>query len=219
MEYTPMSESNNVMQEDNADYISVRFKKPKPRIIAIGVAMILLLVGLFFAKGLFIAAIVNGSPLSRLSVIRELERQGGKQALESIINKKLIEDELNKQKISANKEEIDGEIKKIETQITGQGNTLASVLAMQGMTEAKLREQITIQKKIEKLLADKTTLSETEVDAYIKDKKLTPPKDAKPEDFRKQISDQLKQQKFQQEAQKWVSGLTAGAKIRYFVTY
>lgn len=219
MEYTHMPEHNVAREEHTTDYINVRLRKPKLFTVAIGIAVILILVGLFFVKGLFVAAVVNGSPISRLSIIRELERQGGKQALESVINKKLIEHELNKQKISANKEEIDGEIKKIETQIAGQGSTLASALATQGMTEEKLREQITIQKRIEKLLADKTAVSETEVDTYIKERKLTPPKDVKPADFRQQITDQLKQQKFQQEAQKWVSGLTAGAKIRYYIKY
>ncbi|MEK7074297.1 MAG: SurA N-terminal domain-containing protein, partial [Patescibacteria group bacterium] len=170
-------------------------------------------------KGIFIAATVDGSPISRLSVIKELEKQGGKQALESIINKKLIENELNKQKITADKEEVDKEIKKIEAQVAGQGSTLASALAMQGMTEEKLREQITIQEKLKKVLADKIAVTDTEVDAYIKDNKVTPPKDTKLEDFRKQIRDQLTQQKFQQEAQKWVSSLIAGAKIKYYVKY
>ena len=215
MEYIYTQEDNNTMQEDNKSYVNLRFKKPKPWTLGIGIAVILIITGLFFIKSIFIAAVVNGSPISRLAVIKELEKQGGKQALESIINKKLIENELNKKKVGATREEIDEEIKKIETQVSSQGNTLASVLAMQGMTEEKLRDQITLQKKLEKLLADKIAITDADVDAYIKDNKTTPPKGVKPEDFRRQVSDQLKQQKFQQEAQKWVSGLTAGAKIRY----
>lgn len=62
-------------------------------------------------------------------------------------------------------------------------------------------------------------MTEAEIDTYLKDSKATPPKDVKMEDFRRQISDQLKQQKFQQEAQKWVSDLTASAKIKYYVNY
>ncbi len=212
-------ESNNAPEVNKASYVSLKFKKPKPLAIAIGIAVLLIVVALFFAKGLFVAATVNGSPISRLSVIQELEKQGGKQALEAIIDKKLIETELNKQKITVTKEEVDEEIKKIETQVTSQGGTLDQALAMQGMTKEKLIEQITIQKKLEKLLADKVAVIEAEIDAYIKDSKATPPKDVKIEDFRKQISEQLKQQKFQQEAQKWVSDLTASAKIKYYVNY
>lgn len=212
-------ESNHDRGENKPAYVNLKFKKPKPLVIAIGVSVILILVALFFAKGIFVAATVNGSPISRLSVIKELEKQGGKQALEAIIDKKLIETELKKQNVSVTPAEIDEEIKKIEAQIASQGGTLEAALAQQGMTEEKLREQITIQKKLEKLLTDKVATTDAEIDAYIKDSKATPPKDVKMEEFRKQISDQLKQQKFQQEAQKWVSDLTANAKIKYYVNY
>lgn len=218
MEHTT-PENNASPQENKASYVNLKFKKPKPLVIAIGVAVVLIIIALFFAKGIFVAATVNGSPISRLSVIQELEKQGGKQALEAIIDKKLIETELNKQKITVTKEEIDEEIKKIEAQVASQGSTLEIVLTTQGMTLEKLREQITIQKRLEKLLADKVSVTEAEIDTYLKDSKATPPKDVKIEDFRKQISEQLKQQKFQQEAQKWVSGLTASAKIKYYVNY
>ncbi|MEK7646273.1 MAG: SurA N-terminal domain-containing protein [Patescibacteria group bacterium] len=212
-------ENKNVQDDPKASYVNLKFKKPKPLYIAIGVAVLLIIIALIFAKGLFVAATVNGSPISRLSVIKELEKQGGKQALEAIIDKKLIETELNKQKIDVSKEEVDAEIEKIKTQVTSQGGTLEMALAQQGLTEEKLREQITIQKKLEKLLAEKVAVSEAEIDAYIKDSKATLPKDVKMEDFRKQISDQLKQQKFQSEAQQWVSDLTANAKIKYYVNY
>lgn len=218
MEHTT-PENNTSPQENKASYVSLKFKKPKPLVIAIGVAVVLIIVALFFAKGIFVAATVNGSPISRLSVIRELEKQGGKQALEAIIDKKLIETELNKQKMSVTKEEIDEEIKKIEAQVASQGSTLEIALTTQGMTIEKLREQITIQKKLEKLLADKVAVTEAEIGTYLKDSKATPPKDVKVEDFRKQINDQLKQQKFQKEAQKWVSALTTSAKIKYYVNY
>lgn len=212
-------ESNHDREENRPAYVNLKFKKPKPLVIAIGVAVILILVALFFAKGIFVAATVNGSPISRLSVIKELEKQGGKQALEAIIDKKLIETELKKQNVSLTPTEIDEEIKKIEAQVASQGGTLEAALTQQGMTEEKLREQITIQKKLEKLLADKVAITDAEIDAYIKDSKATPPKDVKLEDFRKQIREQLKQQKFQQEAQKWVADLTASAKIKYYVNY
>lgn len=219
MENPNTSENQVSSHEKKPDHVNVTFKRLKPLHIVIGVVVLLIIVALFFAKGLFVAATVNGSPISRLSVIQELEKQGGKQALEVIINKKLIETELNKQNITVTQEEVDGEMKKIEAQVASQGGTLKAALAQQGMTEEKLREQITIQKKLEKLLADKVAVTDAEIDAYIKDSKATPPKDVTTEDFRKQISEQLKQQKFQQEAQKWVSDLTASAKIKYYVNY
>lgn len=213
---TPRSD---LAPREKESYVSVKFKKPRRSVITALIVAVVIIGVAIFARGFFIAATVNGSPISRWSVIKELEKQGGKQVVESLISKKLIEAELGKQKISVTKEAIDGEIKKIETQLSSQGQNLKDALATQGMTEEKLREQITIQKKLETLLADKTAVTATEIDAYIKTSKATPPKDVKMEDFKKQIGDQLKQQKFQQEAEKWVSDLTKNAKIKYYVTY
>jgi foldase protein PrsA len=193
-------------------------KKYKSKLV-IGIVLIFVITGLFLAKGLFVVAIVNGKPISRLSVIKELEKQGGKQVLKGVIDQKIIETELDKQKITVTKEEVDEEIKKIEEQVSKQGTTLKDALAQQNMTEEKLRSEIAIQKRIEKLLIDKIAVSESEIDTYINDSKATLPKDTKPEDFRKQISLQLQQQKLQTEAQKWVSELTTNAKIKYFVNY
>lgn len=179
----------------------------------------LIIGGLFYFKGLLVAATVNGSPISRLSVVEELEKRSGKQALESLIEKKLIETELDKKGITVTKEEVDVEIKKIEAQVASQGGTLEAALAQQGMTEEKLREQIIIQKKLRKFLADKIAVTDAEVDSYIKESNVTAPEGLSEEDFRIEISEQLKQQKFQREAQKWVSDLTTNAKIKYYVNY
>lgn len=193
-------------------------KKYKSKLV-IGIVLIFIITGLYLIKGLFVVAIVNGKLISRLSVIKELEKQGGKQVLKGVIDQKIIDAELDKQKITVTKEEIDEEIKKIEEQVSKQGTTLKDALVQQNMTEEKLRSEISTQKRIEKLLKDKIAVSESEIDTYINDSKATPPKDIKLEDFRKQISLQLQQQKLQTEAQKWVLDLTTNAKIKYFVNY
>lgn len=187
--------------------------------LAGGVIVLAILVGVWFGKGLVIAAVVNGTPITRIAVIQELEKQSGRTALESIIKKKLIDDEARNKNISVSTEDIDKEIKQIEAQVTLQGGTLDAVLQQQGMTEKQLREQIEVQKKIEKLLGDKVSVSDAEVEAYIAENKIELPKDKQPEDAKASLKEQLKQQKFQQEAQKWVSDLTASAKIKYYVNY
>ncbi len=194
-------------------------KKPKLLMAALGLAVILIIITVLFTKGFFIAATVNGQTISRWAVIKELEKQGGKQALESMIEKRVIDAELSKIMVAVPSAEVDQEVKKIEEQVALQGGTLQDALAAQGLTEEKLRDQIVQQKKLEKLLGDRVTVSAQEVDAYMKESKIVPPKEAKIEDFKKQISEQLRQQKFQQAAQKWFSDLMAGAKIKYYVAY
>lgn len=184
-----------------------------------GAVLLAIVLGTWFGKGLVVAATVNGAPISRLSVVKELEKQSGKAALESLIRKKLIDDEVRGKNISVSKDEIDQEIKKIETQVALQGGTLNDVLQQQGMTEGQLREQIEVQKKIEKLLGDKVSVSDAEVEAYIAKNKIEFPKDKQPEEAKAGLREQLKQQKFQQEAQGWISDLTTKAKIQYYVNY
>lgn len=185
----------------------------------LGGAILLVAVILFVGKSLVVAATVNGSPISRLAIVRELEKKSGKAALESIIQKKLIDSQLQKENVSVSQEEIDAEMKLIEQQVTGQGGTLKVALEAQGVTEESLREQIAIQKKLEKLLADKVQVSDAELEAYKKENDVKLPEGTKEEDFNKQVKEQLKQQKFQEAAQAWVADLTKNAKINYYVQY
>jgi len=204
-------------QSPSQETIYLKIIKRKRPIIISGVIVIIAL-ALFFFKGHFIAATVNGSPISRFSVIKELEKLGGKQALESLISKKLIETELNKKGISVAQTEISVDIVKIEAQVANRGGTLKDALVAQGMTEEQLREQITVQKKLEKLLADKIQVRDEEVNQYIKDNKITIQK-GEEINTKNQIQEQLRGQKLNQEAQQWISTLRTEAKIKYYVDY
>ena len=199
--------------------VALKNKKRWILFIVIGVVIILVLGALYYAKSFFVVATVNGSPITRYAVISELEKQGGKAMLESLVNQKLIEDELNKQGISVTPEEVDEEIKKIRERVTSYGGTLEQELDLQGMTENDLREQIIIQKRVEKLLKDSTNVSDEEVMAYITVNNITPPEGMTIEVLNDQIREQLRVQKFQQEAQKWTADLTESAEIKYHKEY
>lgn len=194
-------------------------KRFKGELFIAGGAILLLAVLAFIGKSLFIAATVNGSPISRLSIVRQLEKQSGKAALESMIQKKLIETELNKQNITVTEEEVNAEIRLIEQEVSGQGGTLKAALEAQGVTEETLREQIAIQKKLEKVLSDKVQVSDADLESLKKQNDLKPAGGQSMEDFNKGLKDQLKRQKFQEEAGKWVESLTSNAKINYYVQY
>ena len=169
-------------------------------------------------KGLFIAATVNGSPISRLAIIQKLEKASGKNLLESLITEKLIQDEANAKKIVVSNDEINAEIKKIQDQITAQGGTLDAALSAQGMNMDDLKKQIILQKEMEKLVADKINVTDQEIAQYIKDNKISIPsgQEAATND---QVKNELRNQKLNTEAQALISDLKAKAKIRYFVNY
>lgn len=187
--------------------------------IAVIVAAVVLIVALAYTfKGLFIVAIVDGNPISRLEIIRELERISGKSLLDSLVVEKLIENEANTKKIAVTQDEINVEIKKIENQLSAQGSTLADAIASQNMTMEDLKKQIVIQKKIEKLVADKINVTDEEVAQYIVSNKITMPV-GQEATTTAQIKESLKNEKLGTESNLLITGLRSQAKISYFVKY
>ncbi|MBI2120623.1 MAG: SurA N-terminal domain-containing protein [Parcubacteria group bacterium] len=186
---------------------------------ALVLAVIIILGALaFYYKGVFVAATVNGSPVSRLSVITELERSSGKATLDTIITKKLLIDEAKKQGIAVTDEDVTLEIQKIEEQIKAQGGTLDEVLLSQGMNREAMKEQITLQKKLEKLLADKIQVTDEEIAALFTDNKVTVPK-GEEEKYKEQAREQIRGQKLNDAAATFIDSLKSQSSIKYFVSY
>jgi foldase protein PrsA len=195
----------------------------KPRVISVKMAAIIagiLVFGAiaFYWKGLFIAAMVNGSPVSRFVVIHELESASGKKALDTIITKKLLNDEAKKKEIVITSDDLNAEITKIEEQVKAQGGTLDAVLLQQGMTRKDMEEQITFQKKLEKLLADKIQVTDEEAMKFLTDSKVAVPK-GEEDKFKEQAKTQIRGQKLNDAAGAFIESLKSDASIKYFVNY
>jgi len=192
--------------------------KSNSKIVAVVIVLVVLGVVLFFSKSLFVVATVNGSPISRLSVIRELELQGGAQALNAIITQKLIADAAIEQGIDVSSSELDEEIKTIEDQLVAQGTTLEDALAAQGISRNTLLGQLELQKRLEKLLENKIVVTEADINTFITQNNITIPVD-QTDEARAQITDQLKEQKLSNEASIFVTSLLDGANINYYINY
>ncbi len=184
----------------------------------IGVVIVVLGVLAFINKGKFIAAWVNGGPVWRSDVVEQLEKMQGKNVLESLITRKLIEDEAQKKGISMSQDEINAEISKIEEQIKAQGNNLDNALKQQGMTRGELETQIAVNSKLQKLLGDLIKVTEEDIQKFITDNKVEIPKEQE-QQLRDQIATQISQQKISSEAQKFIESLKSAANIKYFVNY
>jgi foldase protein PrsA len=183
------------------------------------VAVIIAFVGGYFLKNLFVAASVNGSPISRISIIKELEKRGGSSVLDTMITQKLIEQEAAKRNITVSKDEVDSAIAGIEQNLKSQSSDLTSALAAQGMTLDDLRNQITLQKLLEKMLADKITVTEEEITKYIADNKITLPAGSDEASMRSIIKQQIVQEKLGQQVQPLIDELKKVAKINIFAKY
>lgn len=197
-----------------------KIKKPqlnKTGMIIVGIAILLGLI--YYYKGLFLAAVVNGKPITRLTVIQKLEKRDGKQVLDNLITETLINQEAQKMKVKVTPGEINTELTNVKNNLKESGQDLDKLLALQGMSTEEFKRQIELQKTIEKILGDKINATDDEINQYIEQNKETFPKDYNPDEMKKTVKLQLEQQKLSEEFQKWLDLAKTKANINYIVKY
>lgn len=219
--YNKKSYGNNL----NPDFFESKEKeeksrkfKPASRIILVITVVILISLLLYF-KNIFIAAMVNNQPITRWSIDRELEKQGGQQVLEAKITEALILQEGQKQKINISQADIDEEIKKIEEQVKGQGQDLDSLLKLQGQTREGLVKQIKMKLIVEKIIGRDLQISDEKVKEYFDQNKTIYPKGTTFEAKKDEIKTQLFQQEMATKFQTWLEDIKKQAKIYYFLQF
>ncbi|HSX49088.1 MAG TPA: SurA N-terminal domain-containing protein [Candidatus Saccharimonadales bacterium] len=190
----------------------------KSKLFWIPVAVILALI-IFRFKGLLVAATVNGEPISRISLVQQLEKQGGKTVLDNLVTNALILQEAKKQKVTVTPQEITDQIAKISDNLKKQGQDLDQALAAQGMTKSDLNDQVKLQILVQKLAGQGIEVSDKEAEDYFNQNKTTYPKNTKFASVKDQIVSDLKSQKLNEKINKWLSDLKTNAKISYFVNY
>src|SRR3989344_8033047 len=183
------------------------------------IGIILLFAIIYFTKSLFLSALVNGTPITRLTVIKELEKQNGKRVLDSLVNQELIFQAAKKKNLEIKPAAVDQEVKKIETNTAKQGGNLDEILKAQGMTRNDLKNQIKVQLTVEKLLADKIKISQKEIDQFMQANTSEEEGSTQKPPTKDEAKDQLRQQKLQKEATAWIEQLKKNAKISIFVNY
>lgn len=217
VEKSPTKTEKPVIEETESAPVNKALRVRKSYFFTI-LGILLFVVVLYLLRNLIIAATVNGQPISRLSVISELEKQGGKQTLESLITKNLIIQEARKRNVDVSQKEIDAEMKKIKDNLAAQGQNLDQVLQLQGMTKDQLVEQIKLQKMIEKMVKP-AAVTDKEITEYINNNQESLPQDQDEKTLRANIKERLQQQRLNDDAQKFLENLRKNAKINYFVNY
>ena len=187
--------------------------------IVLALLIIAVLALLYYFRGTFVAVTINGKPISRYSVVKELEKQMGAQVLDSLVVQTLIEQKTADGGIIVSADEINKEIKAIEDNLSKQGTTLDDALKAQGVTRAGLERDIRFRKLAEKLVADKVAVTEEEITKYIQEnKQFLPPADSA-EAMKEQVKTMLSQQKFSTAFQEWLTAAKAEADISYWKEY
>jgi hypothetical protein len=180
------------------------------------VGLMLVLAVLYLFKGQFVVATVNGKPITRFSLIKELELQSGKAVLESMIVNNLILQEGKNQAVLATDQQISEEIEIISQSLASQGQNLDVALAAQGMTKKDLEKQLLVQKTAQAIAAKDIEVTDEEIDEYIEENKDYIPSDMEEEEVRESTKQQLTQQKAGIAIQQLVEKLKSEAKINHF---
>lgn len=187
------------------------WSNPRNRLIVL--LVIMFLAAVYAARSLFVVALVNNEPIFRVEVIKQLEKQQGKNILSGLISRKLIEQEARKNNITVSKEEIDAQIKKIDEAMKKQGQSLDEQLKQSGDTKKDLEKEVRLQLSVEKLLAKEIAVSDKE----IKDFKEKNAEYAAATDV--DIRETVKQEKLRNAFAEWIQKVEKAAKVDYLVNY
>ncbi len=179
----------------------------------------LVLVALYYFKGLFVVALVNGKPIMRYQVIQELEKQAGKGTTDSLIAKKLVVMEAKKKGIVIADKDVQENISKIEKDLAKSGQKLDELLKAQNVTRKEVEEQTRLQLTLKALLADKIKVTDKELATALEEQKETKPAGMSDADFKKQIATSLEEQKFSAEAQTYIQNIQKNAQITFWHMY
>ncbi len=185
----------------------------------VGVAVVVVVALLYVFRGFFVAAVVNGQPILRLSVVNQLEQQNGKQVLDNLIAESLVTQEAQKEHVVVTQADIDADMKKIEDTLKQQGTTLDVALAARGLTQSQLVDQIRLQKMLDKMVGTSVKISDADVQSYIDKNQDSLPKGLSDADLKAQVRQQLEQQALQSKTQTFLANLQKKAQVQYFVNY
>lgn len=202
---------------------SVASAQPKTPVLAnkkkqaIMVVIAIILAILYIFRGQFVVALVNGQPIFRATLVKDLENQAGKPTLDAIITKTLVFQEAKRQKVNVSDQDIQDEIAKLEGTFAAEGQSFDDLLKLQGVTRAEVEEQIELQKLVEKMATENLTVTDEEVTQYMEINADFLPESTDEAALKASVKDQLQQQKTNDGIQTWLAKIQADAKINHWL--
>jgi len=180
-------------------------------------ALVVLAVGLLTYKvgPWMVPALVNNVPVSRLEIASRLEKAYGAQALDDLVNEKILDQAIAKSGIKIDESKLTEQIKTLEKQFESTGG-LEEALKQRGLSSKDLEKQIRTQLSVEVILADKINPTDDEVKAQFSTGSATLYKDKKIEDVQDAIKEELKQNKLRDSFLVWFAEVKKEAKVKNF---
>lgn len=174
-----------------------------------GVLVLLFLLGRFL-----VVAWVDNKPVTLFEYFNTLDKRYGKEVKDELIVEKLIMNEAQKKGVNVSLSEVDAEIKKLEDQQKGAEN-LDQLLSINNLTREDLKKLIRRQLITERLFSEGVNIDDQEVNKYIDDNKeiYSTPSAQISEEIKKGVKEQLKQQKINENYNKWIGESLNGSRV------
>lgn len=183
----------------------------------LSLALVVVAVGLLTYKvgPWMVPALVNNRPVTRLEIASRLEKAYGAQALDDLVNEKILDQAIAKAGVKVEEAKLTEQIKTLETQFESTGG-LDEALKQRGLSRKDLEKQIRTQLAVEVILADKITPTDDEVKSQFAAGSATLYKDKKIEEVEGSIKEELKQTKLRDAFLAWFEGIKKEAKVKNF---
>jgi hypothetical protein len=183
----------------------------------ISFALVVVVIGLLTYKvGPWLVPSVVGSKLvTRFELWNRLEKSYGTQALDDMVNEKILDKAIADAHVKIDQAKLDSQISDLEKQFETTGG-LDEALKQRGLSRKDLEKQVRTQLAVEELLADKINPTEEEIKAQFDGGALTIYKDKKLDDVKAGITDELKQTKLRDAFLVWFADIKKEAKVKSF---
>lgn len=205
--------SQGSSSQSNSLLANLKNYRPSKNVLLITLLIILFALALY-KKSWFIAASVNGQPITNFALLSKMNQQYRSQTLDQMISEKVINDEAIKNGIIIKDNDIQTKIAVYEKQVGGK-EAFDSLLAQQGQNRADVVNQIRFSLIIEKLFEKEATVSADDIQKFIEQNKdqFTSSDSAVQT---KEATDTLKQQKIGQLFRTKFPDLKKAANIKIF---
>lgn len=168
-------------------------------------------------KGLIIAGMVNGKPVTRFELELALNNRYGKQTFDDLASNILVQQLAAKNEVTVTDEEVSQEIEATSVRLGGK-EALTATLDRMGYTTERLRDEMRIQVLVKKLAEKvlKVEVADDEIQKFFNDNKTLFP-DKTFDEVKEDIKQNLLQQKNQQEFATWFADQKKNAKIQSYL--